>query len=145
MLKIPKPPPEKKAKLQPKDTLPENEHYEFQKENFYPVTRELKIKKKAVKKNKELKHVAKDVKRNKFGQFDFIRQGNYEEKDRFKYDNKVGLGPATKYQALDDYNINARKLYAEQKFEGPVKRRKCTDIICLLFLGREWFGLLLLL
>ena len=137
ILKIPKV-VYKEKKPKPKPLTPKlkpDEVFQFQQEHFYPKVREVKHKKKAVKKNKELKHVEKDINREGFGKFDPVQYGNFEDKARFKKDNKTGLGPVTKFTALDDYNVHNRKLYAWEDFEGPKKDRKCTDLFCLIFIG----------
>ena len=125
--------PPKPKPLNP--TIKPDEVFKFQQEHFYPKVRETKIKKKAVKKNKELKHIKRDIDKKGFGKFDPVQYGNFEDKARFKKDNRTGLSAVTKFAALDDYNVHNRKLYAWEEFEGPRKNRKCTDLVCVFIFG----------
>jgi hypothetical protein len=129
----------KEKEPKPKPLNPEikpDEIFQFQQDHFYPKVKETKIKKKAVKKNKELKHIQRDVNKDGFGKFDPVQYGNFEDKARFKKDNKTGLSAVTKNLALDDYNIHNKKLYAWEEFEGPKRNRQCTDLICLFVFGK---------
>ena len=127
---------EKEPKPKPLDgEIKPDEIFKFQQENFYPKVKETKIKKEAVKKNKELKHIKRDIDKEGFGKFDPVQYGNFEDKARFKRDNKTGLSTVTKHLALDDYNIHNRKMYAWKGFEGPKRSRSCTDLICIFIFG----------
>lgn len=127
---------EKEPKPKPLDPeLPPEDVFQFQQENFYPKVRETKHKKKAVKKNRELKHIQRDVNKKGFGKFDPVQYGNFQDRAKFRNDNKTGLGPITKFLALDDYNIHNRKMFAWEEFEGPKKDRQCTDFFCIILFG----------